>query len=617
MSPAAHSTGSTNGTEKRFFDTDYELDRAALDTDEDLFKPGRRRSLFRRLLPRFLLIAAAIQCLLLMGYQYNKLSSRPVAVTPAGAVTDHPKPSSQPARQKGTADLRAQNDLFNGLKYLKRGDVVLIMKTGALTGNRALQQLSTFARIGSWFTPDNVIVLSDYNFTLISGHHARDVVHVLEDDPKVTESEKWHLYKEQIQVMADTKRDPLSFNDKAKPGGFSGGWQVDGLKFIPGFQQAYQVFPNAKWFLGIDDDTYVNTRNVVRVLDLLDPQKPLYTGAVHYMTANGRNFAHGSFSIYSVGAMRRRFGSNAEGGLGSRAELATYNHAILELCCGDGVMGMAMEDAGVPPNNDFATFFNGEPPENVQLTSDRVCIPLFGFHHIDADRLQILHGQLAPIHEGLTETWLDMYVKLLAADLRQNFEGVSEIEGNLHGSGNNPRRGSILGETDTRGPWAVIRDHLDDKPVVNSWFSDWESESGSDGAADLEWGEHTPSADLCLRTCNYQTINAGNPSKAQISGGCAAWTYLEVNPSTGDPLPKPRCRLSPFAYLRRTMSPEEAKQRSPTNNGVVVRAGLNTQQLEKWQAMCDTENPTTHRRKWQDLVLERRQWLRKEVADNA
>jgi len=56
------------------------------------------------------------------------------------------------------------------------------------------------------------------------------------------------------------------------------GWQLDMYKNVPGFKLLYETYPNAKWYMMVDDDTYVFLSNLKQRLSYLDPEEKLYLG---------------------------------------------------------------------------------------------------------------------------------------------------------------------------------------------------------------------------------------------------------------------------------------------------------------------------------------------------
>jgi hypothetical protein len=57
------------------------------------------------------------------------------------------------------------------------------------------------------------------------------------------------------------------------------GWKSDAHKNFPGFKSLYKSFPEASWYVMLDDDTYVNMKNLDDHLSQFDPLMPYYIGS--------------------------------------------------------------------------------------------------------------------------------------------------------------------------------------------------------------------------------------------------------------------------------------------------------------------------------------------------
>jgi len=85
----------------------------------------------------------------------------------------------------------------------------------------------------------------------------------------------------------------------------SPGWNGDAHKFLPGFKILNDRFPHAKWYVMIDDDTYLIMRNLAHLLKAYDPSKPYYIGNGNVFVGcdnvkkfgEGPSFAHGGSGI--------------------------------------------------------------------------------------------------------------------------------------------------------------------------------------------------------------------------------------------------------------------------------------------------------------------------------
>jgi hypothetical protein len=96
----------------------------------------------------------------------------------------------------------------------------------------------------------------------------------------------------------------------------SQGWQVDAHKNLPGLRVLYDSYPEAEWFIMIDDDTYLFMNNLETLLTKkkLDPNEPWLLGHNMYSTEcdgvpvgkAGPAFVQGGAGIYmSRGAVKK------------------------------------------------------------------------------------------------------------------------------------------------------------------------------------------------------------------------------------------------------------------------------------------------------------------------
>jgi hypothetical protein len=56
------------------------------------------------------------------------------------------------------------------------------------------------------------------------------------------------------------------------------GWKTDAHKNLPGFRLLNQKFPTAKWYIMIDDDTYLFKHNLAHFLADFDHTEGHYFG---------------------------------------------------------------------------------------------------------------------------------------------------------------------------------------------------------------------------------------------------------------------------------------------------------------------------------------------------
>ena len=135
----------------------------------------------------------------------------------------------------------------------------------------------------------------------------------------------------------------------------------------------YDKLPPKKWYIVLDDDTYLVKESLEALLSRLDPYKPQYLGnAVGDFKAR---FAHGgSGVIVSRGAMDRLFRSER------RDVIAGAYAASLDETWGDRLVATTLLKVGVYLDEKRSHHFNGERPRETRIRADRTCSPVVSFH---------------------------------------------------------------------------------------------------------------------------------------------------------------------------------------------------------------------------------------------
>lgn len=131
--------------------------------------------------------------------------------------------------------------------------------------------------------------------------------------------------------------------------------------------------PHKKWYLLVDDDTYIVQPSLTLLLDRLDPEDKHYIGNA-IGGVYGR-FAHGgSGVIISRGAMRHLFSPQNE-----KIVLEAKRESVREVY-GDRMLALAFMRVGIIIDEKYSRYFNGERPIITKIRPDRFCAPIFSFH---------------------------------------------------------------------------------------------------------------------------------------------------------------------------------------------------------------------------------------------
>ncbi len=135
----------------------------------------------------------------------------------------------------------------------------------------------------------------------------------------------------------------------------------------------YQKYPDKRWYLLVDDDTYIIQPSLKPLLEHLDPRRPYYLGnAVGDFRAR---FAHGGSAIILSHAAMRALIEN-------QRSLAPVYIDSLDETWGDRLLAKALLKLGIHLDESYSHFFNGEPPLLTKIRADRVCSPLISFHKL-------------------------------------------------------------------------------------------------------------------------------------------------------------------------------------------------------------------------------------------
>jgi hypothetical protein len=281
-----------------------------------------------------------------------------------------------------TAAPRPDSKLANGVEDdaqdLTPNDVLLIVKTGGTTmWKRMLVHLTT-SLDRERINPDNIVVYSDLVETVGSITTVDALVNLTQS---VKDSPEFDVYRQQPEYM-----DNNYYVEAAGVGGDTwgptGGWIVDKWKFIPLMQHAGENWPNARWYIYMEDDSYLFLPNVLSYLSKFDSSAPHYLGS--YAAKSDVVFAHGGAGFaLSRGAWEKTFGKKRTSG--SLAE--DYNKYTADHCCGDQVLAHAMRKNGVRfgengGDGKFTWGFNPVVHWTFGFSRYNWCSPLMSWHKV-------------------------------------------------------------------------------------------------------------------------------------------------------------------------------------------------------------------------------------------
>ncbi|KAI8956759.1 glycosyltransferase family 31 protein [Daldinia sp. FL1419] len=150
------------------------------------------------------------------------------------------------------------------------------------------------------------------------------------------------------------------------------GWELDAMKFLPSLEYIWHTMPKKKWYILLDDDTYIIKSSLALLLGHLNYGQPQFIGNP-VGDYKGR-FPHGGSSVVMSGAaLSKLYDQHPEVVAEGHQESAT---AIW----GDKLLSTTFMKIGIYLDETYRRLFNGEPPWMTRMWIDRFCLPLVSFH---------------------------------------------------------------------------------------------------------------------------------------------------------------------------------------------------------------------------------------------
>ncbi|KEQ95498.1 glycosyltransferase family 31 protein [Aureobasidium subglaciale EXF-2481] len=261
-------------------------------------------------------------------------------------------------------------------------DTLVIMRTGAteMQDKLPIHLTTTLLRY-----PDSLI-FSDYEEE-IDSHHIIDALesvspHLQETSP---DFEHWRRLKGNGREVLKT--DELSGKTVYLDGGTgkakNPGWKLDKFKFLPMVNRTLYEYPDKKWYVFVETDTFIFWQTLLVYLSHLDWTKPYYLG--------------GQINIGDV-----EFGQGGNGYVVSRPALEKvvshyqahqkeYEDFTEGHWAGDCVLGKALKDSGISLTRAWP-IFQGDPVGNMNYRPGaQWCQPTVSYHHVSPSVIQDLY----------------------------------------------------------------------------------------------------------------------------------------------------------------------------------------------------------------------------------
>ncbi|KAJ3278619.1 hypothetical protein HK104_002168 [Borealophlyctis nickersoniae] len=165
------------------------------------------------------------------------------------------------------------------------------------------------------------------------------------------------------------------------------GWRADAHKNLPGFRELWKRFPNAEWYMMIDDDSYVFLDNLEHFLKTYDPNQPHYLGSKTLFIGcdgikkfgTGPYFAHGGSGIILSRAAMKVLISGLD------ACIEKYRTCW----AGDVRTALCLRDHGILL--EYPGGFHRDPPNDRFHFPKNPCDRPLTFHHLLVKQLQKLY----------------------------------------------------------------------------------------------------------------------------------------------------------------------------------------------------------------------------------
>lgn len=184
--------------------------------------------------------------------------------------------------------------------------------------------------------------------------------------------------------------------------------------------------PKKKWYLLVDDDTYLIQPSLKLLLERLDPSVPYYIGNA-VGDYKGR-FAHGGSGIVlSHSAMRQLFSHPQV--------VSAAHHESFQETWGDKLLATTLMKLGIYLDETYTNFFNGEPLRMTKITAQRFCAPIISFHALSSPLLMERVGEIFR-NTADRVRWIDLWNICEAPPLdspvweagRENWDHVGKLD---------------------------------------------------------------------------------------------------------------------------------------------------------------------------------------------
>ncbi|GKT89528.1 glycosyltransferase family 31 [Colletotrichum tofieldiae] len=341
-------------------------------------------------------------------------------------------------------------------------DVGLLIKTGYGTRRRLAAQLEAFGLTTE--NADAFVVVGDWTPREggeIAGVQVHDAIDGVMAMPEMRSHHDAPKFKEYLAL-----REAVQNGDDAKATeiGTSFGWDLDALKalallprFIWGLEYVYDNLPPKKWYIILDDDTYLVKSSLRLLLAHWDSDVPQYIGNA-VGDFRGR-FAHGGSAVVISHEAARQL-------LSRRDVVAAAQEHSLEETWGDKLIATAFQKIGVYLDERYSHFFNGERPNISKIMADRFCSPLVSFHGVaDPEEMEMIG---AAFRDEKTPVFWGQLWEMYGAPSVEEFKRLPIRTGRDY-VGRTDERARVLPSTETAEACLKACEGFADKCLAWTW----------------------------------------------------------------------------------------------------------------------------------------------------
>ncbi|KAM0709602.1 hypothetical protein Q7P35_003642 [Cladosporium inversicolor] len=263
-------------------------------------------------------------------------------------------------------------------------DVLVVMRTGATEIKDKLPaHLNTTLQCYN-----NYVIFSDYEEDF-EGHHVYDLLAGVEDDVKENHPDfaLWRRLRAYGRESLDDAELSGTISEDSGATGKTGndGWKLDKWKFLPMAVRTLELYPDMKYYVFIEPDTYIMWSNLLDWLRQLDPTDPAYYGSEVQIGPDV--FAHGGSSFVISNPALQKVAKLY------REDASDWHVLTSAHWAGDCILGKALAESGTPLTWSWPMFQGGNPhtmdfKESKPDGRDLWCAPALSYHHLSPSEIE-------------------------------------------------------------------------------------------------------------------------------------------------------------------------------------------------------------------------------------